>query len=863
MDITSLLIARKYVDDSLAGAGAVKGKSAFEVAQANGFTGSEKDWLASLNGTTPHIGENGHWFIGDTDTGVIASPSLAGYATEDFVNAELAKLDFTPYATKKELAAAIGKIIIPDVSAFVTQEDIDKAIEAIPEVDLSSYATKKELQEAIKKIDFPTVDLTPYALKSEIPSLAGFATQDFVRQQIEDIEHPQQDLSDYAKKDEIPDTTGLASETWVKQMIAQAQLDGDQEVDLTAYPTREEVQKLVDEEIAEIVHPTPNLDGYAKTEDIPDVSNFVTEDDVDKKIAAIPQPDLSGYAKREELPDVSKFITADDVQDMIPHIPSHEEFVTTEELEDILEERIPQIPSHDDFATKQELQDAIENIDIPEVNLDAYAKKTDVEEAIKNIQHPDVDLSGLATEEYVRQKIAEAQLQGDGDTEVDLTVFYTKTETEQKIREAVESIEHPTVDTENFATKEDLENIQIPSTEGLASEEFVRDAINNIEHPTVDLTGLATEQFVTDAINNIEIPEAKQPTVYEVTSDEIEMEKLIPADTEFVGGDVLIVTNSTGIKSAYHFNGEDWIACDGNVDASKVIMPIDITLAGSYTQVGNLTKTSTGTAKFATKGKSVAAALQEMLSKREQPGTPTKPSISCTASGMSAVEVGTTVTPGWSVSLNSGSYTYGPATGISPKTWSIVDNKGNTSDKASGSFPSFVVSDTDDYSYTVTVTHDAGAIAHDNLGDDSNPVVRIAANSAPAVSKTGLKGYRQWFMYVGNDTSAIDGAWIRSKCTGKGNAYNASTQNNVAIAAGTKRVVVAIPQKVTNAKYTYGKALTSVIDVDGMGLDVFGNFTKSEVMVEGKDGATAVKYNVWVCENANGLAATKYNLVIG
>ena len=863
MDIVSLLIARKYVDDSLAGAGAIKGQSAFEVAQANGFTGSEKDWLASLNGTTPHIGENGHWFIGDTDTGVIASPSLAGYATEDFVNAELAKLDFTPYATKKELAAAIGKIIIPDVSAFVTQENIDKAIEAIPEVDLSSYATKKELQEAIKKIDFPTVDLTPYALKSEIPSLAGFATQDFVRQQIEGIEHPQQDLSDYAKKDEIPDTTGLASETWVKQMIAQAQLDGDQEVDLTAYPTREEVQKLVDEEIAEIVHPTPNLDGYAKTEDIPDVSNFVTEDDVDKKIAAIPQPDLSGYAKREELPDVSKFITADDVQDMIPHIPSHEEFVTTEELEDILEERIPQIPSHDNFATKQELQDAIENIDIPEVNLDAYAKKTDVEEAIKNIQHPDVDLSGLATEEYVRQKIAEAQLQGDGDTEVDLTVFYTKAETEQKIKEAVESIEHPTVDTENFATKEDLENIQIPSTEGLASEEFVRDAINNIEHPTVDLTGLATEQFVTDAINNIEIPEAKQPTVYEVTSDEIEMEKLIPADTEFVGGDVLIVTNSTGIKSAYHFNGEDWIACDGNVDASKVIMPIDITLAGSYTQVGNLTKTSNGTAKFATKGKSVAAALQEMLSKREQPGTPTAPSISCTASNMGTVEVGTTVTPGWSASLNSGSYTYGPATGISAKAWTVTDSNKNTSNKASGSFPSFVITDATNYSYTVSVTHDQGSVAYDNLGDPSDPVVRIAANSAQAVSKTGLKGYRQWFVYVGNDTGNIDSAWIRSKCTAKGNAYNAATINNQAIAGGTKRVVVAIPQKVTGAQYTYGKALKSVIDVDGMGLDVFGNFTKSEVMVEGKDGAIAVKYNVWVCENANGLAATKYNLVIG
>lgn len=797
MDITALLLSKKYVDDSLAGAGAVKGKSAYEVAQANGFAGSEKDWLASLNGVTPHIGENGNWFIGETDTGVIASPSLAGYATEDFVNAELAKLDFTPYATKKELAAAIGKIIIPDVSAFVTQVDIDRAIEAIPDVDLSSYATKQELTNAIKNIKFPEVDLTPYALKTEIPSLAGFATEDYVDQKIEDIVHPQQDLSEYAKKDELPDTTGLASETWVKQMIAQAQLDGDQEVDLTAYPTRDEVQKLVDEEIAEIVHPTPNLDGYAKTEDIPDVSNFVTEEEVNQKIAAAPQPDLSDYAKRSELPDVSKFVTTDDVQDMIPQIPSHEEFVTTEELESILSERIP---SHDNFATKEDLA---------------------------QIEHPTVDLSNHATKDYVAQEIAKAQLAGDG--EVDLS---------------------------GYATKEDLQNLNIPSTEGLASEEFVRTAINNIEHPTTDLTGLATEQFVTDAINNIEIPDAKQPTVYEVESDEIEMEKLIPADTEFVGGDVLIVTNSAGIKSAYHFNGEDWVACDGNVDASKVIMPIDITLAGSYTQVGNLTKTSTGTATFATKGKSVAAALQEMLSKREQPGTPTKPSISCTASGMGEVEVGTTVTPGWKVSLNSGSYTYGPATGITPKTWTITDSKGNTSHEASGSFPSFVVTDSENYSYTVTVTHDAGAIAHDNLGDDSNPVVRIAANSAPAVTKTGLKGYRKWFTYVGTNTDTIDSAWIRGKATSQGKASSAATKNNVVIAAGTKRVVVAIPKSVS-------KTLKSVIDVDGMGLDVIGNFTLSEVMVEGANGATAVAYNVWVCENANGLAATKYNLVIG
>ena len=93
MHITSFILSKKYVDDALAGVGAIEGKSAYEVAQSNGFTGSEKDWLASLNGTTPHIGENGHWFIGEVDTGVIASPSLTGYATEQYVQELIQELE--------------------------------------------------------------------------------------------------------------------------------------------------------------------------------------------------------------------------------------------------------------------------------------------------------------------------------------------------------------------------------------------------------------------------------------------------------------------------------------------------------------------------------------------------------------------------------------------------------------------------------------------------------------------------------------------------------------------------------------------------------------------------------------------------
>ncbi len=75
------------------GADGEDGKSAYELAVDNGYKGTLEDWLASLagqkgdkgdkgdqgepgtpgaDGKTPHIGENGNWWIGDTDLGVKA-----------------------------------------------------------------------------------------------------------------------------------------------------------------------------------------------------------------------------------------------------------------------------------------------------------------------------------------------------------------------------------------------------------------------------------------------------------------------------------------------------------------------------------------------------------------------------------------------------------------------------------------------------------------------------------------------------------------------------------------------------------------------------------------------------------------------
>lgn len=777
MDVVSYILSKKYIEDSLAGAGALAGKSAYEIAQDNGFAGTPAEWLASLHGDTPEIGSNGTWVISGIDTGVIASPSLAGYATEEYVNAQIAAIDFpepdlSPYATRKELNEAILGIVIPDVSGFATREELDAAIRAIPAPDLTPYATKEELKQAIANI--PEVDFTGYAteqfVKNEIAKipevdLSNYATKEDVANAIATI--PEVDLSNYATKDELPSITGLATEEYVRQKIAEAEL-GEGEVDLSAYYTKSEV----DEKFENIEHPVVDLAGYATEQYVKDI------------VAAIPQPDLSGYATDEELLEAIGGI---------------------------------QIPSTDGLATEEYVQERIAEIAIPDTT--GLATETYVDEAIANIEHPTVDLTGYATEEYVQQKIAEAEL-ADGD--VDLSAYYTKTEVDTKFNDLVIP-EAP--DLSNYATKDEL-----PSVEGLAS-----------------------ETYVDEAIAAIVIPEAKADVnVYEITSDSIildELVALLPEGVKINQGDVMIVSNSLGVKSAYQFD-EVWIACDGNVDASKVIIPFDITLAGSYEQVGNLSKTKTGTGTFATKGKSVAAALQEILSKREQPKITSNPSVSLTATS-GAKEVGTKVTPTWSAKLNAGSYTYGPATGITAKSWAISDTDGNSDTTASGSFPEITVGDDTNYRITAKATYDAGAVAVDNLGDASNPVVQIAAGSKSA-NGSYITGYRAWFMYIGESLDTIDSAFIRGT-TNKGSSP--STQNGVTIPAGTKRIMVAIPAN--------GKNLTSAIDVDGMGLDVFSNFTKMSVDIEGLNGYEAASYDVWVAENVNGMAATHYNLIIG
>lgn len=306
--------------------------------------------------------------------------------------------------------------------------------------------------------------------------------------------------------------------------------------------------------------------------------------------------------------------------------------------------------------------------------------------------------------------------------------------------------------------------------------------------------------------------------------------------------------------TAYVYTGSAWSAMDGNYNANNVYLDADIKMAGNYTQVGNLTKTQNGTATFATKGKSIAEALTDIFSKRLQPGTPIAPAVTLTFGQAKAYEVGTTVSPTYSASLSAGSYTYGPATGIVATSWEITDTSGNTADTATGSFADVVVADNTNYKITAKANYCEGAVAKDNLGSDSNPVVKIAAGSATKTSGA-ITGYRNTFYGTVTEKAEVTSTIIRG-LSGKSNAaWSNGKSFTVNIPVGAVRVIFAYPATLQD--------VSSVKDVNGLNAEIKSAFTKSAVTVAGAGADAGIEYKVYVTDFAEPVAkANSYTVKI-
>ena len=225
----------------------------------------------------------------------------------------------------------------------------------------------------------------------------------------------------------------------------------------------------------------------------------------------------------------------------------------------------------------------------------------------------------------------------------------------------------------------------------------------------------------------------------------------------------------------------------------------------------------------------------------EQPPTTTQPSVSLTFDQAKAYEVGTKVTPSYSASLNPGSYTYGPDTGITATGWEVSDNLAtpNKSTKSADSFPQLQVTDGISYKITAKATHGDGTIPVTNTKNEY-PDGQIKSGSQSATS-SAITGYRN--VFYGTLTSKDDLTSSVVRGLSKSNAaWSNGKSFTVTIPVGALRVAIVYPATLRD--------LTSIKDVNGLNAEILSGFTKSTMNVEGANGYTANSNKVYIMDFA-------------
>ena len=380
--------------------------------------------------------------------------------------------------------AVIGKsVVAEDVLFVIEQRDTGAYIRT--EWKAGDVITESKINNIERGIE--RVSTTLESL--EIPSLDGLATEEFVRGQIADIQ--------------IPDLEGLATEDFVQQAISN--------IDLSEFAKAEEVNAKIEEARTNLQSQidTTNTELEAIKEnvgniEIPSIEGLATEQYVQDEIAKIDVPVVTHLATKEEVQEeINKVNTSIENTNTSLSATNQEIQQTNNKIQQTneklqqLEQNLGdiEIPSIEGLASEQYVQEQISNIEIPETSHLATKEEVEskitqtnstieeVRDMVENLEIPSIE--GLATEQYVQDEINKI------DVPV-VTHLATKEEVNTKIAETNSNIEE---------VRDMVENLEIPSTDGLASEDFVREQISNIDMP--ETSHLATKEEVEAKVEQI------------------------------------------------------------------------------------------------------------------------------------------------------------------------------------------------------------------------------------------------------------------------------------------------------------------------------------------------------------------------
>ena len=184
---------------------------------------------AGANGVTPHIGQNGNWFIGDTDTNVKAegtkgdkgddgTPGTNGKSAYELYvdgvpSGETAMTQVEWLASLKGAKGDKGDTGTVDTTNFYTKAEVDQKVANAASggnVDLSGYAQTSDLATVATTGDYddltnkPTIPTVP-TKTSDLTNDSGFLTS-------------HQSLSNYYTKDQV-DSFNFITEYGLSQLV--------------------------------------------------------------------------------------------------------------------------------------------------------------------------------------------------------------------------------------------------------------------------------------------------------------------------------------------------------------------------------------------------------------------------------------------------------------------------------------------------------------------------------------------------------------------------------------------------------------------------------------------------------------------
>lgn len=212
-------------------------------------------------------------------------------------------------------------------------------------------------------------------------------------------------------------------------------------------------------------------------------------------------------------------------------------------------------------------------------------------------------------------------------------------------------------------------------------------------------------------------------------------------------GDTAVVKTKIGVDSlsndilsytAYIYDSKvaNWKAMDGNYNANNVYFEDDIVTAGSWEKIGNLSHEKNKVGSLDVSSKSLTEVM-DMIFKGEE-GYPTKPTPSCGITQTAkSVEVGTTVTPAFTISFDPKKYAYGTntntaldsTTGVSAVTYTLVyTDKDDVAHTLSGN-----------YTTSITASESYNVKAGNNNGTAYLSVNYNAAGDGLYIPRTNLE----------------------------------------------------------------------------------------------------------------------------